>query len=215
MATYFEVNIFFIENPKGFCRKFLVRDDLDLEEFGCVITTFLNTAAYHLFSIENDKYVYHNRFTELYDFDKRKQVFQKDYKLIELFRYKYKNSNLNLKNSTFLYSYDFGESYDFVGYIDFFKPVRLKNKSKIAYLLEGKGQAIFEDSKSLLIDYLEGRPLSSIYKEVGEWKPINFGLDNECYNFEDFDKELNIEEENRHFTKKFRATYRAYLGLNG
>lgn len=203
MATYYEVNLFFLEEPTRFYRRFLIRKDVNIEELGCVITTFLNTAAYHLFSIENNKYVYENRFTDLYDFDnKRKQVYQKDYKIDHLFKYHYKNKDSNIDESLFLYTYDFGDDYMIVGYIEYENPIDKKGLSKIAYLLEAKGGAIFEDSKSLLLDYLEGRSITSIRKEVKEWLPINFGLDNE----------IDIEKENKEFTYKYRRVHKAYKG---
>ena len=213
MATYYEVNLFFLEEPTRFYRRFLIRKDVNIEELGCVITTFLNTAAYHLFSIENNKYVYENRFTELYDFNnKRKQVHQKDYKMNHLFKYRYKNKDLNIEESLFLYTYDFGDSYMFVGYIEYEDPIVKKECSKIAYLLEAKGGAIFEDSKSLLLDYLEGRSISSIRREVKQWLPINFGLDNDVNDFKDFDKEIDIDKENKEFTYKYRRVHKAYKG---
>ena len=215
MARYYEVNLFFLEEPTRFYRRFLIRSDINLEEFGCVITTFLNTASYHLFSIQNNKFIYENRFSEMYNLDKkRKEVFQRDYKLDHLFDYRYKNKNLNIEESLFLYTYDFGDNYMFVGYIEYEDPIILNNKNKIAYLLEAKGGAIFEDSKSLLLDYIEGRSISSIRREFKKWLPINFGLDNDINDFKDFDNKIDIDKENKEFTYKYRRVHKAYKGNN-
>lgn len=40
MATYYEVNLFFLEEPTRFYRRLLIRKDVNIEEFGCVITIF-------------------------------------------------------------------------------------------------------------------------------------------------------------------------------
>ena len=76
------------------------------------------------------------------------------------------------------------------------------------------GYIEYEDSKPLLLDYIEGRSISSIRREFKKWLPINFGLDNDINDFKDFDNKIDIDKENKEFTYKYRRVHKAYKGNN-
>ncbi len=211
---YYEAFIYDSDYPNEFYRRFLVRDDLNIEEFCAVITTYLFTAVYHIITFETSRYVFENRFCDFeHRPDRKADVFQKDY-TIEFLRNRlyHKKEGKNTILCTGVYTYDTGENYEFIVNINFKDP-KFLTVNKTAILKEGKGYMIFEDSKNALNEYISSKYDKKVLEEkFGEdWEPLNSFMYQDFFNdVSEFNKPLDIDLINKKFPKLYKQVLNAY-----
>ena len=195
--NYKTIKMEFTEKKDSFNRTILVREDINLVELGCVMCTALRTEFEHNFLfIKNKKQFVPDCFLDdgWYD-DLIEQVPMKKY---------------NLKNlgDKFQFWYDTGDSWLFDCKV-YKKDTELVGR-EIAYLVDGKGQGVWEDNAYTLRCYLEGTVdpnTDEEDKEQGIYFPWNF----EINQLSDFDTQFNISEEKEYFDDNIYANINIYL----
>lgn len=211
---YYEVFVYDSDYPDEFYRSFLVKDDLNIEEFCAVITTYLFTAAFHITMLETHRYVFKNRFCDLERRpDRKADVFQKDYTIEFLNGHTYhKKEGKNTVLCTCVYTYDTGENYEFIVNINFIDP-KFLTVNKTAILKEGKGYMIFEDLIGALNEYISSNYDKKVLEEkFGEdWEPLNSSMYQDFFNdVSEFNKPLDIDLINKKFSKLYKQVLNAY-----
>ena len=167
--------------PKRFYRKLLVREDLGLEELGCVILTSLRGTYSHYFLFRSgDKYYAPDAFLD---------NFRDFYEPM-------KSHTLDDLGEDFVFEYDTGDGWEFRCHV--YKKTVEKDGDFPGYFVDGAGQGIWEDNRWSLLAYLDGEISGELHTDdegTGYRLPWNF--DNKS--FSDFDAPLNIEEEKKAF----------------
>ena len=125
---------------KGYEEKFnrvmLIKDDFSLKEIGTMMLVCLGAEFEHSFSIiDEDGVEYTSK--------------ENDYK-------KYNLYNINVKKTlSFVIKYGDKDPYEFVVKME--KDPFSKSGRKVAYVESGVGESLWENEKSLLIDYINGK----------------------------------------------------------
>ena len=185
---YTRISIKFDEYKDRFNRTILVKGDPDLFKFETFLAFILKSEFEHSYFIytKNDEYVM-SPFM-LSDAFKKTKKYSGNYHLSDL-----------PKNFEFLY--DMGDEYLFKCR----KEGIIEIDSRKEFILESaKGQGIWEDNIYSLCAYLSGEIKASKRTndpQNGFFLPWNF----ENRTFGDFDKEIDIEEENERISKSFSS----------
>ena len=176
-----------------FNRTILVREDVNLIELGCIMCTAIHASFEHLFLFHKKR------------IDYVPEVFLEDMYLDEwLPMNRYKLEDLG---DSFVFEYDTGDGWEFNCKV--YKKEIEKQGKQYAYLLDGKGQGIWEDNIASLWAYLDGEidPDSNLEdEENGYYLPWNF--DNEKYS--DFDI-FDLEDEQESFESMVPVDMELYI----
>lgn len=154
---------------KGYEEKFnrvmLIKDDFSLKEVGTMMLVCLGAEFEHSFSIvDEDGVEYTSK--------------ENDYK-------KYNLYNINVKKTlSFVIKYGDKDPYEFVVKME--KDPFSKSGRKVAYVESGVGESLWENEKSLLLDYINGKEVDKKDKE-------------------DFDQKLNLSFYNQYLIYNFTA----------
>lgn len=179
-----------------FNRTIMVRDDINLIELGCVMCTALRTEFEHCFLFLKGKRQYSPEcFIENAIDDGIDEVPMKNYKLLDL-------------GDKFQFWYDTGENWLFDCEVS--KKEKNVIGNELAYLIDGKGQGVWEDNVCSLRMYFDGEvdPESNEEDESkGLYMPWNF--ENEKYS--DFDTKFDLVEEKELFLSKIYGDIEMYL----
>lgn len=155
-----------------FFRDVLVREDVSLQCLHYILGTIIGSTFEHCGMFEDDKYGY-TRPDWVIDSNGR----NKDYTETKI-------SDIRLsKKRSFTYIYDTGDYYCFL--VTILNEGITLNDDRIAILLYGKGQCIWEDYRCQLGKFLKKEPLD---EEDGQ--PWNY----EITTLEDYLGEIDIEE---------------------
>lgn len=177
---YTKVKISFRYAPDRLYRVLLVPDDIDLGSFAHIIGEAFHVAWEHMFEFRkgNVRYVLD---TDDYIDDYFSSITAKRMDLCDL-------SELGQKA---VFEYDFGDGWEFD--VKIYKRTVEKDDDRCALILDGAGQGVWEDNIYSLYGYFDGEVdgESKGDEESGYYLPWNF--DDKC--FSDFDKPLNLEEE--------------------
>lgn len=172
--NYTKIRVEFKAFPKRFYREMYVKSNLSLYHLGVVLCCALKAEFEHYFLFKDSIREYIPK-----DFE---DMFGND---VFMSKYYLKDIVLDKKNQ-FTFLYDTGEDYEFnVTVLE--KNVNL-NKRKVAIILSGAGDRIWEDNISTLYDYLSGKidgEISESDEENGIYMPWNVY---EGYKLKDFDK---------------------------
>ena len=168
---YRRIRISYTEAKDRFYRVLDIREDLNLVYVGVIICTSLSCEFEHNFMFRSNRKAYvpesfmSDGFTGW--------IPMKEHSLKDLGDY-------------FLFEYDTGDGWEFdcetIGKYE-------KEDKTFAYLVEGKGQGIWEDNKYSLDMYLAGLvPAMSAYDPKNSNVQLPWNFENECFeDFEDFD----------------------------
>ncbi len=193
---YRKVKVSCNDCPERFYRVFIVREDLNLQEVGALIIAYFQGVFEHMWVWRSKKYTYEDK-TWLEDFPRKGNL---DYALYQL-----GNCELNAA-SEITFEYDTGDGWEFTVKVD---PEIEGHDFKTAYprkssvpwgiLLEGKGECIWEDNRSLFNIFLEKGKLSKTYGVpwIGNPKTFDDPLDIQA-----LDKSANAEA--KAVMKKFK-----------
>ena len=192
---YKKVELEFDEAKERFSRTLLIKENTNLVILGAIFCTALRTEFEHCFVFKKSKTYYSpDIFLAEGISDIFEEVPMKNYKLKDL-------------GSSFKFIYDTGEDWTFDCKV-FKKDVEIKG-NKLAYLIDGKGQGVWEDDKGSLIAYIDGRINPESNKEdesKGYYFPWNFN--NTKYG--DFDY-YDIEKEKEFFDSHLIESINKYL----
>ncbi len=179
--VYKKIKIGFHNYNNRFNRTILVREDINLIELGCVICTSLRAEFEHYFLfIRNDLYYTPDCFIESPLSYYINEVPMKKYQLKDL-------------GDEFTFLYDTGDNWEFDCKV-YKKTVKIDEDYKFAYLLNGKGQGIWEDNIQTLTMYLDGEIDPNCNEEnedKGIYFPWNFIIDK----YLDFDTSFDLDIE--------------------
>ena len=148
---YKKIRVKSLDAPKRFYRLLYVREDLNLFQLGVTILLAFDCEFYHMFTLEDQKYVYVDK-SWLNDapsiFDLLPSIPKnKDYE-------KYKISDLVLDaNNTFKICYDSGANWEFE--IKIYKIEKDLPGKAFGHLIEGAGAYIWEDNRQLFWRFIE------------------------------------------------------------
>lgn len=187
---YEKIEIFYKDFPRRLYRVLLVRSDLKLEELGCVLACAIGATLEHVFVFtkKDKEYVPISFMDDPLD----GEILMDDYSLSDLGDY-------------FNFEYDLGEGWSFG--VEILEDLIL-NDERMAIVLEGEGQGIWEDNRYSLDLYLSNK-IEDDTHEV-ESKGIYFPWNFKIKKFSDFDKKLNINKININFDnecKKYISEY--------
>lgn len=184
---YKRIKIEFTEAKDRFFRTILVQEDTNLVILGCIFCQVLGSAFEHNFVFKKGKVQYS---PDVFLLDGPDDLFEE---------YPMKEHNLNELGKGFKFLYDTGAYWLFDCKVEGSESIE---SNKLAYLIDGKGQGIWEDNKQSLMEYLEGKVDANSDEEDetrGLYLPWNF--DDEKYgDFDNFDLqeaqdefEINLE----------------------
>ena len=147
---YFKLKILLNNYEDRLNRTILFKYDNELDELAFTVLSIFNTLAYHLYKFEDDanKYECEISLREAEEMGYPDKGI--DTCLVTL-------DKLEMKNNKFMMTYDLGENYEFV--IEILEQFELKEIYRIPRVIDGVGYGIVEDGKSILEDYLDGKPL--------------------------------------------------------
>lgn len=192
---YKKIEIVFDEAKDRFTRTLLVKENTNLVILGCIFCTALKTQFEHNFTFIKNKVEYlPDAFIAEGVYDKEKEVAMKKY-------------NLKHLGNKFQFLYDTGDYWLFNCKVT--DSNKEPNGNKLAYLIDGKGQGVWEDNKYSLMSYIEGEIGPEFKQEdedLGYCLPWNF--DNNQYS--DFDY-FDIEEEKEIFDETLIKNINLYL----
>lgn len=198
--TYRMIKAEYKYDKKALWRKFLVREDIDLVDLGCVLCTLLKTEFEHcfLFAKGEIRYV--------------PAVFLENYssmrdRLMDSF-------TLRDLGDSFSFEYDTGESWDFSCKV--YKKEEYLPDSRIAILLDGKGAGIWEDNSHTFREYRAGM-IDPIATEEDLEEPFSMPWNLELERIGDFDEPLDIAAEQGWFDELIDdniAAYREHMCLD-
>ncbi len=176
---YRKIKVSFKEYPNRFNRVLYVRENISLQELGCVLVAALGGAFEHYFLFENKRISYvPSVFLE--DYVLGNEVDMKDYKMLDL-------------SDTFRFTYDTGDGWEFN--IKVYKKEYEINdedyEDSLGIIISAVGQGIWEDNIYALYSYLEGKikNLNKQDEEEGIYFPWNHHIDS----FSQFDDEVDLE----------------------
>jgi hypothetical protein len=194
MMEYRRIRISYKEAKDRFYRVLDIRNDLNLVYSGVIFATALNCEFEHdfMFRCNRQGYVPDSLMSGDYD----RWAAMKDCCLKDL-------------DLSFEYEYDTGDGWEFDCETE---SVFEKDDVTFAYLIEGKGQGIWEDNRYSLDMYLEGKvsPKDS-YSENDEMIQLPWNFEDSC--FGDFD-EYDAEEEKQFFEASYLMDINDYLHRN-
>ena len=178
-----------------FNRTIMVREDINLIELGCAMCTAIRAEFEHNFLfIKNKKQYVPDCFIEN-GFDDYNEVPMKKYSL----------GNLGDK---FQFWYDTGDDWLFDCKV-YKKETKLVG-SELAYLVDGKGQGVWEDNVWTLDQYFNGLVdpnTNEPDEEKGIYPPWNFEIEK----YSDFDTAFNLAEEKEMFSAVLNSNIEMYL----
>lgn len=171
---YYKLKIEFKPFPKRLNRTILVRKDVDLFSLGCIITNIFYGVFEHLFSFKDSQHLY-SLLTKDSDYFFEEEIDMRGITLEEV-------------DKKFLFTYDFGDNYEFkcTRYDD----IENLKQTKLAIVKKATGKGIFEDNITTLYDYLDGQITDMDINEEGIYSyPWNFDLNS----LDEFD-DVSIEQ---------------------
>lgn len=192
---YKKVKLEFDEAKERLSRTLLVKENTNLVVLGAIFCTALRTEFEHCFYFEKNKTHYS---PDVFIAEGLSDIFPE----VPMKKYKFKDMGTSFK-----FIYDTGEDWIFNCKV-FKKDVEVKG-NKIAYLLDGKGQGVWEDNKGSLMAYIDGEIKPESNKEderKGYYLPWNFN--NTRYG--DFDY-YDIEKEKEFFDSNLIGNINDYL----
>lgn len=178
-----------------FNRTIMVREDINLIELGCVMCTALRTEFEHNFLFRSNKKEY------------LPDCFLQDY-IDEKHEFPMKFYSLKDLGDKFVFTYDTGDNWTFDCKV--LKKEKTVVGAEFGYLVDGKGQGIWEDNACSLLMYLDGEvdPNSNEEdEERGLYLPWNFEIEK----YSDFDTVFNIAEEKEIFDATVDSNIDMYL----
>lgn len=179
-----------------FSRLIMVREDINLIELGCAMCTAVRTAFEHNFQfIKGKKFYSPDCFMEYAPDDGLDERPMKNYSLKDL-------------GDSFQFLYDTGDDWRFDCKV-YKKDTKVTGEA-IAYLLDGKGQGVWEDNVWTLSEYFDGRVDPDSNKEdsdKGIYKPWNFEIDK----YSDFDTKFDLVKEKEYFNDNLNENISMYL----
>lgn len=178
-----------------FNRTIMVREDINLIELGCVMCTALRTEFEHNFLFRSNKKEY------------LPDCFLQDY-VDEKHEFPMKFYSLKDLGDKFVFTYDTGDNWTFDCKV--LKKEKTVVGAEFGYLVDGKGQGIWEDNACSLLMYLDGEvdPNSNEEdEERGLYLPWNFEIEK----YSDFDTVFNIAEEKEIFDATVDSNIDMYL----
>lgn len=192
---YKKIELEFEQAKTRLTRTLLVRENVNLVILGCIFCEALKTKFEHNFLfIKNGIHYSPDAFVYEGIDDGIKEVPMKKYKLKDLGR-------------KFVFLYDTGENWTFDCKV-YQKEENIKGR-KLAYLLDGKGQGIWEDNIGSLMAYINGKisPDSDEEDErIGYSLPWNFNN----VKYGDFDN-YNLAEASKDFDSSLIENINGYL----
>jgi len=192
---YKKVKLEFEEAKERLSRTLLIKENTNLVILGAIFCTALRTEFEHNFYFIKNKMNYSpDVFVFEGPIDSIKEVPMKKYKLKDM-------------GTSFKFVYDTGENWKFNCKV-LKNDIEMKG-NKPAYLIDGKGQGIWEDNKYSLMAYIDGEIKPESNKEderKGYCLPWNFN--NTRYG--DFDY-YNIEEASEFFDSNLIGNINDYL----
>lgn len=174
---YKKIKMLFYEHPDRFNRTILVPKDINLVHLGCIMACAINATFEHFFLFHVGKTGY---VPEAFQIMAKNWYLMKDYNLEDL-------------GDQFIFEYDTGEGYRFKCKV--YKKEEEIEKGEYAYLLDGKGQGIFEDNISSLYMYLDEEidpNTSENNEDIDFYMPWNLPLE-KISDFDDYDLEFEKE----------------------
>lgn len=195
--NYKTIKVEFTEKKDRFNRTIMVREDINLIELGCALCTALRTEFEHNFLfIKNKKHFLPDCFlADGWRDDLLDEVPMKKYSLKDL-------------GDKFKFWYDTGDNWMFDCKV-YKKDTELVGR-EIAYLVDGKGQGVWEDNAYTLRRYFEGE-VDPNTDEEDEEKGIYFPWNLEIEKISDFDTKFNIAEEKELFDETLNSNIEIYL----
>lgn len=108
--------------------------------------------------------------------------------------------NLEMKDNTFIMTYDYGTNYKFV--IEILEQMESKENFRSARVIDGVGYGIVEDGRDILEDYLDGKPLEHplLFVKGGKRRSVDFN----SFDVEECNKKLKRD------LSKIRCKYFIY-----
>jgi len=195
---YKKVKISFMYAKSRFNRTILVESDINLVKLGSIFCTALGAEFEHNFLFYKGRTSYEpDVFMTEFVWDPKHQLPMKNYTLKDL-------------GEKFKFTYDTGDGWDFECVVSD-KEEEIKD-GKIAYLLKGKGQGIWEDNIGSLMMYLQGDIDPNCTEEnedEGLYKPWNFYIER----FGDFDTAFDLADEQELFSDIVEDDLAIYLNL--
>lgn len=177
-------------------RTLLVKENTNLVILGCIFCNALNTVFEHNFLFIKNKVNYSPDIfiVEALD-DGIKEVPMKKYSLKEL-------------GNSFKFIYDTGENWVFNCSVS--KKVEVIKGGKLAYLVDGKGQGLWEDNKGSLMAYIDGE-IDDSY-EIDEMSDFSLPWNFNNKKFSDFDN-FNLLEAQEKFDESLIESINDYLSM--
>ncbi|MGM9948044.1 IS1096 element passenger TnpR family protein [Floccifex sp.] len=175
---YKKIKITSKDNPKRFYRILAVKGDPDLNMLGALIGSSLNAFFGHY-------YMFYNKQASYVPDDWIES--DSDYGL--------NSSHLSDLQDSFTYVYDTGESWEFDCKV-MKRTIQYESdvwENPLGFVVEGKGQGIFEDDHMTLFRYLNGEIDPNSNEEIPELhQSMPYNLDLDVYG--DFDLPLNLDD---------------------
>ena len=178
---YTKIKVSSQDDAKRFYRILAVKGDPDLYTLGAIIGSSLNAWFEHVYYFKSGRTFFEPK-VWIDDFPFGDEVYDMGY------------SHLSNLGDSFVYCYDTGEGWDFDCKV-YKRKFEYANEEEypIGFVIEGKGQGIFENDHYTLHRYLLGdiNPKSNEEDEnKGQFLPMNMEFDT----YGDFDKPLNLDE---------------------
>ena len=189
LKTYIKIRADFKYAQKGrFYRTFLVQDDINLGVLGDLIVNIFGGTLEHffLYRLEDTTLIPSSWLEEWNSLGGRRKY--------DIF----KNKTIKDLPEKFIFEYDTGDGWDFDCKIYKMSVTKeLSNDEDIptGFVLDGKGQGIWEDNISTLYAYLNGeidKDFDGEDEQKGFYKPWNFDIKK----YSEFDNPIDIEELN-------------------
>lgn len=194
--NYKTIKMEFHYKKDRFNRTILVREDINLVELGCAMCTAVKAEFEHNFLfIKNKKQYVPDCFLDGWDDDLIEQVPMKKYCLKDL-------------GDKFQFWYDTGDDWLFDCKV--YKKDTKVVGAQLAYLIDGKGQGVWEDNVCSLYAYFNGEvnPDSNEEdEERGIYLPWNFEIEK----YSDFDTAFNLVDEKEIFDGILDSNIEIYL----
>ena len=189
---YRKVDIEFVQHPTRFYRQLLVRDGVNLVHVGSILCDALGATFEHNFLFHKD------------NVDYVPEVFLKDGEVDGFVPMK--NYTLNDLGETFTFEYDTKSGWEFNCRV--YKKVDEIGGSQAGYILDGKGQGIWENNIYSLLMYLEGKIKDDTKESEEEGLHFPWNFPNERYS--DFDK-YNLEQDKERLSETVDYAVFKYL----
>ncbi len=190
---YFRIRASLREAGDRFYRIVAVREDADLEELGIVLCTALGSEFEHIFMFRSGRTAFvDGSWADGPGYEEMSE------------------SHIEDLGNSFTFIYDTGEDWIFDCEVD--DELFEKSGKKLAYLIDGRGQGIWEDNKDSLIRYLEGE-IDPDMDHEDEEKGIFFPWNHEIERFSDFDEDFDLDLEQEDFDQFVVDQVKRYRSL--